>query len=57
MKDILVRSLRSVRPFRARRHSEVISKPLERRYIGIDISGWPGYGGVGKAVLEYGGVI
>ena len=47
MKDI--RRLRLVRSFRARRLSEAISKPSERRSIGIDISGWLGNGGVVKA--------
>ena len=57
MKDI--RRLCPVRPFRARRHSEAISKPSERRYIryfGVAGKWWSGEGLV-KAVLEYGGVI
>jgi hypothetical protein len=55
MKDI--RRLRSVRFFRVRRRFFAISKPSERRSIGIDIQGRLGNGGEARAVLEYGGEI
>ena len=49
MKDI--RRFCSVRLLRVWRRVFAISKPSERRYIGIGISGWLGNGGEAGAVL------
>jgi hypothetical protein len=53
VKDL--RRLRLVRFFRVRRRFFAISKPPERRSIGIYIQGRLGNGGEAKAVLEYDG--